>query len=362
MIRALVAACLALLAISTTAAAQDAGCSKDVDCKGARICVDHACVDPPASAVRSCGSNLDCSGDDICEQHLCVPPPNVKKVKGKSRKEKEKEKEQKEKEQKAAQKKAAPVPAPEAPAQPETTVTVTPPGSAQPAPASNAPAPAAVAPAPEVQAAHSAPAPEPVQPPAAPPDLIVTPPPPLVAAAPPPAPPASSSPSSEPTADSAPIFLYGAALTAGLHTWSSTTSETDFGLDFNADFGVGITRHFGLELLGQGSYTPMLSSGLGTAASPSVSHSSFLGGFGVGLRLAHLGPIPGAFVLGGLGSFATITSSDSTPAINISGGAFLFQYGLPVFGPLQARAQLEYHFLSNGFSCFMLTVGVAIGD
>ena len=357
MIRALVAACLALLAISTTAAAQDAGCTKDVDCKGARICVDHACVDAPA--VKTCARDLDCPGDDICEQHLCVPPPNAKKAKGKSRKEKERE-------QREAQKKAAAAPAPEAsaPAQSDTAVTVTPPASSQPAPANNAPAPAAVAPAPETQAARPtpAPAPEPVQAPAAPPDLIVTPPPPLVAAAPPPPPPAGSGPSGEPSGDSGPTFLYGAGLTAGLHTWASSTSETDFGLDFNADLGVGITRHFGLELLGQGSYTPMLSSGLGTVASPSVSHASFLGGFGVGLRLAHLGPIPGAFVLGGLGSFATITSSDSTPAINISGGAFLFQYGLPVLGPMQARAQLEYHFLSNGFSCFMLTVGIAIGD
>ena len=81
MIRALVAAAVVLLSISNAAHAQDVGCLKDTDYKGSRICVDHACVDPPP--VKSCARDLDCPGDDICEQHLCLPPANAKKTKGK---------------------------------------------------------------------------------------------------------------------------------------------------------------------------------------------------------------------------------------------------------------------------------------
>ncbi len=38
-----------------------AGCGKDVDCKGARICVAHACVDPPAQ--KSVNAQLSAVGD-----------------------------------------------------------------------------------------------------------------------------------------------------------------------------------------------------------------------------------------------------------------------------------------------------------
>jgi large repetitive protein len=46
------------------AATLPAGCSKDVDCKGARICVAHACVDPPAKPnVADLGSASDAGRD-----------------------------------------------------------------------------------------------------------------------------------------------------------------------------------------------------------------------------------------------------------------------------------------------------------
>jgi outer membrane protein assembly factor BamB len=40
------------------AATLPSGCGKDVDCKGARICVAHACVDPPPRAVVSTQSSV----------------------------------------------------------------------------------------------------------------------------------------------------------------------------------------------------------------------------------------------------------------------------------------------------------------
>ena len=49
-----------------------AGCEKDTDCKGDRICEDGVCQDPaPAS---DCEKDTDCLGDLICEEWACVPP------------------------------------------------------------------------------------------------------------------------------------------------------------------------------------------------------------------------------------------------------------------------------------------------
>ena len=41
------------------AATLPSGCGKDVDCKGARICVAHACVDPPPKRALDAGAPLD---------------------------------------------------------------------------------------------------------------------------------------------------------------------------------------------------------------------------------------------------------------------------------------------------------------
>ena len=71
---------LGVLVCAGSAAAQESGCAKDTDCKGARTCQNRGCVDPPA--VVACGHDLDCPGDDICVDKKCSPPGAAKKKKG----------------------------------------------------------------------------------------------------------------------------------------------------------------------------------------------------------------------------------------------------------------------------------------
>ena len=51
----------------------DAGCEKDTDCKGERICVEGACVYPVESPT-GCSKDTDCPGDFICESGVCQQP------------------------------------------------------------------------------------------------------------------------------------------------------------------------------------------------------------------------------------------------------------------------------------------------
>jgi hypothetical protein len=65
------------LLLSVTAARADDGCTKDTDCKGERICVQHLCVDPPANA----GSDaplpppVPAAGAAAAAYHPGAPPP-----------------------------------------------------------------------------------------------------------------------------------------------------------------------------------------------------------------------------------------------------------------------------------------------
>jgi len=361
MIRALVAASFALLALVSPARADDAGCFKDTDCKGSRICVERACVDAPA--VQGCARDTDCPGDDVCEQKICVPPAPVKKSKAKpGKRDLVKEAQQKAAAHKAAQT-AQPAPPPEpviAPAPEPTQPPVAPPQLIQAAPPPPVRVePVAPPPAPEpVQAA--APAPASSSPPP-PPDLIFAPPPPLVAAAPPPAnaPSSNEMQSIDTSNDSSPI-VFGVALTAGLSFLSSGNSETDLGVDLNGDFGFRISDHLAIELMVQGSVSPLLSSDDGTAGS--VSHTALGAAIGLGMRIDHMGAFPGHFLVGPMGSYVGISSSDTTPTINLGGPALVAQYGVPVFGMLEAQGQLGLHLLNNGFTLFAVTVGVAFGN
>jgi hypothetical protein len=54
-----------------------AGCTKDDECKGARICEKGRCVDPPAARaaeVAACRVDSDCGGEDVCADRRCVGP------------------------------------------------------------------------------------------------------------------------------------------------------------------------------------------------------------------------------------------------------------------------------------------------
>ena len=363
MIRASAAVWFAFLAVSAAANAQDAGCYKDTDCKGARICVDHACVDAPA--VKTCARDLDCPGDDICEQHLCLPPANAKKpAKGKpARRDLIKEAARRAKEAREQDKPASspaarapiivPVPASgieqpptstPAPSPPPSLIVATPPAALTEKPAPEPAPPPRPAPRVEPAPAHAK-----STPPSPPADLILLPPP-LVAAAPP--------PEQTPVEASSGIpIVFDVAITAGIHVWSrgDTGTEIDFGLDLNGGVGVRLNSLFAIELIAQGSYTPML------APQGMAARTGLLGGFGLGIRFDHPGPIPGHFVIGGMGSFAAISAPDAATQ-SVSGGQVLLQYGLPLFGAFEGHAQLGYHFLSDGFSLFTLSAGVAFGN
>jgi TPR repeat protein len=58
-----------MLAMVLSAADVLAQCTKDVDCKGNRICVKGKCVAP-----GGCSKDTDCPGDQVCNKHRCVAP------------------------------------------------------------------------------------------------------------------------------------------------------------------------------------------------------------------------------------------------------------------------------------------------
>lgn len=60
-----------------------AGCEKDTDCKGDRICDQGECKEPVAPtfvtsepSLGGCEKDTDCKGDRICEQGACIDPAN----------------------------------------------------------------------------------------------------------------------------------------------------------------------------------------------------------------------------------------------------------------------------------------------
>lgn len=71
------------LLLAVTAARADEGCTKDTDCKGERICVQHQCVQPPARSVEEKAAAADAelpppvpaSGAAPAAYHPVPPPP-----------------------------------------------------------------------------------------------------------------------------------------------------------------------------------------------------------------------------------------------------------------------------------------------
>ncbi len=56
-------------------------CTKDIECKGDRICIDGKCVSPPEKIQESpCTKDIDCEGDKICIDEKCVDPQEVSKT------------------------------------------------------------------------------------------------------------------------------------------------------------------------------------------------------------------------------------------------------------------------------------------
>lgn len=58
---------VSILIISTRLNAQ---CTKDIDCKGDRICVNGKCEEPPKQKPP-CTKDIDCQGDSVCDQGRC---------------------------------------------------------------------------------------------------------------------------------------------------------------------------------------------------------------------------------------------------------------------------------------------------
>jgi hypothetical protein len=80
--RAAIAGAAALIGLLASGDAR-AGCTKDDECKGARICDKGRCVDPPGGAapeVAGCRVDSDCAGEDVCADRRCVSsrrPPSA---------------------------------------------------------------------------------------------------------------------------------------------------------------------------------------------------------------------------------------------------------------------------------------------
>lgn len=51
-------------------------CTKDLECKGDRICEDGICIDPPvkSSGPSPCEKDTECPGDEICAEGICTKP------------------------------------------------------------------------------------------------------------------------------------------------------------------------------------------------------------------------------------------------------------------------------------------------
>ena len=342
-------AALGVLVCVGPARAQESGCAKDTDCKGARICLNRVCVEPPP--VVACGRDLDCPGDDICVEKKCSKP----KKKGRG----------------APGTPAAVAPAaaasvpppaaappaeatPFAPTEPPPVLLVLPAGPPAPAPAAAAPVAAAPAlppkspPASPVGSVGALGAPSSNTTPLAPPPLVVAP---------------MTIRRVDEAGSSAGSPVYGIALNGGLHRWSKLDrSEGDFGLSLSGEAGLRATESLSLLGLIHGTWTLMAETA-GTATSAAASNNGLLLGLGLGVRLDHLGPIPGHFTVGGLASFGTIASGAAkTAGIDVSGAAVLLQYTQPLTGWLAADAQLAWHFLSKDFALVTLSLGVSFGN
>ena len=132
----------------------------------------------------------------------------------------------------------------------------------------------------------------------------------------------------------------------------ATASEGDFGFSLSAEGGVRLSDHLGLLAVGHGSWALMASSNNGVQA-----------GFGLGLRVDHVGPLTGHFTLGASGSLGSIIySNDKVPSLSLSGGAVALSYSQPVNGLLGVDVRFGWHFLSNDFSLLVLSAGISFGN
>ena len=349
---------LGVLVCVGPARAQEAGCARDTDCKGARICQNRVCVEPPAQVV--CGRDLDCPGDDICVDKKCSPPAPANSTNSTNSTNSSKKK-------KAAAAAAAVPAAPPASAPPAAPAPLAPSGPvADPGPVllvlpANPLAPVATTPAPAPSAA-------PIEGSTAPPAVSAP------ASA---APYASSAALSPPPLVAAPVTIrrvedtpggpgspvFGISLGGGLHRWAKLDrSEGDFGLSLTGAAGLRATDNLSLLGLIHGDWT-MMADTAATLTSAASSNNGLLLGIGLGVRLDHLGPIPGYFTASGLASFGSIVSgADKVAGLDLSGGALLVQYSQPLSGWLGAHAQLAWHFLSKDFSLVTLSLGVTFGN
>jgi len=60
---------LASLCLTLVAADARAGCEKDTDCKGERVCTAGRCVQPPGAGT--CNVDKDCPGEQTCDNGKC---------------------------------------------------------------------------------------------------------------------------------------------------------------------------------------------------------------------------------------------------------------------------------------------------
>ena len=90
---------------------------------------------------------------------------------------------------------------------------------------------------------------------------------------------------------------------------------------------------------------------------------SLLASVGLGLRIDHVGPLTGHFLLAGAGTFGSIVSgNDKVPSLSLSGGSVFAGYSQPLSGALGADVRLGWHFLNQDFSLLVLSAGISFGN
>ena len=69
-LRLYVATLVGALGLGLVATDAQAGCMKDVDCKGDRVCSNGECVE--ATASKKCETDKDCPGELVCTKGECT--------------------------------------------------------------------------------------------------------------------------------------------------------------------------------------------------------------------------------------------------------------------------------------------------
>lgn len=139
----------------------------------------------------------------------------------------------------------------------------------------------------------------------------------------------------------------GVGLDAGLHRWTRTDAETDFGLGLFADGGVRLGDHLVLQAAAQAGRTFM-----------AQDYTGWQFGLGAGLRLDHF--FPGWLAVRGLGDFGNI--SKNAFSLDFSGAGLAVEAGLLLHPRWAPVVRLTALFLNNDLGYLGLTLGGRFGN